>query len=99
MARSRRTFTAEFQAEAVRRITEGGKSLSEVARELDPGEGLLRSRKRAPAVEEQPRRLRAENQRLRMERDISDRATAFFAKGSSRGTRPSSRTAGIGRPG
>ena len=85
MARSRRTFTAEFEAEAVRRIAEGGKSLSEVARELDLGESLLRGWKQAlaarggqafpgrgnlPAADKELRRLRAENQRLRMERDI-----------------------------
>lgn len=85
MATSRRAFTAEFKAEAVRRITEGRKSLAEVARELDLGESLLRSWKQAlaakgdrafpskgnlPAVEEELRRLRAENQQLRAERDI-----------------------------
>jgi transposase-like protein len=47
MARSRRTFTAEFKAEAARRITERGKGLSEVARELDLGEDLLRGWKQA----------------------------------------------------
>ena len=93
MAKVRRVFTAEFKAEAVRRVTEGGKSLAEVARELDPGESLLRSRKQAratkgdqafpgkgnlPPVEEELRRLRAENQRLRAEREISRKATAFF---------------------
>jgi transposase len=98
MAKGRRTFTAEFKAEAVRRIIEGGKSLAEVARELDLGESLLRSWKQAlstkgeqafpgkgnlPAVEEELRRLRAENQRLRMERDILKKATAFFARESS----------------
>ena len=98
MPKGRRTFTAEFKAEAVRRVTEGGKSLAEVARELDLGESLLRSWKQAvaagggqafpgkgnvPAIEEELRRLRAENQRLRMERDILKKATAFFAKESS----------------
>ena len=37
MAKTRRTFTREFKAEAVRRIADQGKSLSEVARELDLG--------------------------------------------------------------
>ena len=99
MAKSRRTFTAEFKAEAVRRITETGKSLAEVARELDLGESLLRSWKTAlaagrgdqaspgkgnpPAYEEELRRLRAEVRRLTMGRDILKKATAFFARESS----------------
>src|SRR5262245_23290263 len=85
MARQRRTFTREFKVEAVRRVTEQGRSLAEVARDLDLSESMLRSWKQAltadgeqafpgkgnlPAVEEELRRLRAENQRLRMEREI-----------------------------
>ena len=98
MAKTRRTFTAEFKAEAVRRATAGGKSLAEVARELDLGESLLRTWKQAlatggeqvfpgrgnpPAHEEELRRLRAEVKRLTMERDILKKATAFFARESS----------------
>jgi transposase len=98
MARQRRTFTREFKVEAVRRITEQGRSLAEVARDLDLSESMLRSWKQAlaadgerafpgkgnlPAVEEELRRLRAENQRLRMEREILKKATAFFARESS----------------
>ena len=98
MAKSRRTFTAEFKAEAVRRIAEQDRSLAEVARELDLSESLLRSWKQAlaadgerafpgegnpSAADEELRRLRAENQRLRMERDILKKATAFFARESS----------------
>src|SRR4051794_7567435 len=99
MAKQRRNFTREFKVEAVRRIADQGKSPAEVARELDPSEGLLRSWKQAlaaggqqafpgkghaPAAEEELRRLRAENRRLRMERDILKEATAFFARESSR---------------
>jgi len=36
-----------------------------------------------PALEEELRRLRAENKRLQMERDILKKATAFFARESS----------------
>ena len=39
-----------------------------------PGQGKL------PAVEEELRRLRAENKRLPAERDILKKAAAFFAK-------------------
>jgi transposase len=98
MAKHRRNYTREFKVEAVRRIAAEGKSLAEVARELGLGESLLRSWKtvlavegqqafpgkgHVPAVEEELRRLRAENQRLRMERYILKKATAFFAKESS----------------
>lgn len=97
MAKTRRTFTREFKAEAVRRVTEGGKSLAEVARELDLGESMLRAWKQAlaagdsqafpgkgnpPAHEEELRRLRAEVKRLTMERDVLKKATAFFARES-----------------
>ena len=98
MAKSRRTFTREFKVQAVKLITEQGKSAAEVARDLDLSESLLRAWKQAleaegdrafpgqgtpPALEEELRRLRAENKRLQMEREILKRATAFFAKESS----------------
>jgi transposase len=98
MPNPRRTFTREFKAEAVRRITEPGHSLAEVGRDLEIGESTLRSWKRAlaaegeqafpgkgnaPALEEELRRLRCEVKRLTMEREILKRATAFFARESS----------------
>jgi transposase len=98
MAKTRRTFTPEFKAQAVKLVTEGGKSLAEVARDLDLGESMLRAWRQAPAkegihafpgkgnppaLEEELRRLRAEDERLTMERDILKRATAFFARESS----------------
>jgi transposase len=98
MAKTRRTFTPEFKAQAVKLVTEQGKSLAEVARDLDLGESMLRAWKQAtakdgdrafpgkgnpPALEEELRRLRAENKRLTMERDILKKATAFFARESS----------------
>ena len=54
MAKTRRTFTPEFKAEAVKLVTEQGKSLAEVARDLDLGESLLRSWKQALAAERRP---------------------------------------------
>jgi len=98
MAKTRRTFTPEFKAEAVRRIAGQGKSLAEVARELGLGERMLRACKQAlaaggdrafpgqghlPAHDEELRRLRAEVKRLTMERDVLKKATAFFARESS----------------
>jgi transposase len=98
MAKHRRTFTPEFKIRAVELVTEQGRSVAEVARDLDLGESLLRSWKRAPAhdgkqafpghgnlpaLEDELRRLRAGNKRLRMERDILKEAPAFFAGESS----------------
>jgi transposase len=98
MAKARRTFTREFKLEAIKRITEQGRSLIEVSRDLEIGESTLRSWKQAltaegdralpgkgnlPVLEEELRRLRAENKRLQMERDILKKATAFFARESS----------------
>jgi transposase len=98
MAKARRSFTPEFKVQAVKLVTEQGKSIAEVARDLGLGESLLRSWKTAlaaggpqafpgrgntPALEDELRRLRAENKRLQMERDILKKATAFFARESS----------------
>ena len=95
MANKRRTYTDEFKVEAVKLVTEKGLSVAEACRSLEVCETLLRSWKaafeaegndafpgngRLPAVEEELRRLRAENKRLLMERDILKKAAAFFAK-------------------
>ena len=95
MARPRRTYTAEFKAEAVKLVTEQGYSVAEAARSLGLHQTLLRSWKLAlqakgdeafpgqgklPPIEEELRRLRAENKRLQAERDILKKATAFFAR-------------------
>jgi transposase len=95
MARSRRTYTPEFKNEAVRLVTEQGYAVAEAARSLGLHENLLRSGKQAlqakgqdafpgqgklPAIEEELRRLRAENKRLLAERDILKKAAAFFAR-------------------
>jgi transposase len=95
MAKVRRTYTREFKVEAVKLVTEQGYSVAEAARSLGVHETLLRSWKQAlqaqgdqafpgqgnpPAVEEELRRLRAENKRLLAERDILKKAAAFFAK-------------------
>ena len=95
MARRRRTYTPEFRAEAVKLVTEQGYSVAEAARSLGIHKTLLRSWKQAlrdqgeqafrghgklPPFEEELRRLRAENQRLRAERDILKKATALFAQ-------------------
>jgi len=95
MARSRRTYTPEFKTEAVRLVTEQGYSVAEAARSLGLSANLIRNWKQAltadgkqafpgqgklPGIEEELRRLRAENKRLLAERDILKKATAFFAR-------------------
>ena len=49
MPTTRRTFTPEFKAEAVKLVTEQGRSFVEAARDLDIGESTLRSWRQAIA--------------------------------------------------
>ena len=88
--RQRRRHSDEFKNEAVKLVIEQGYSVAEAARNLGIHENLLRVWKNKHEAEhadanltEDERlelaRLRAENKRLRMERDILKKATAFFA--------------------
>jgi transposase len=92
--RTRRKFSDEYKAETVRLIQSSGKSIGQMALELGIGETALRrwveqaeveaGRGAAGALRRSEREelveLRRENQRLRMEREILKKATAFFAK-------------------
>jgi transposase len=92
--RLRRKFTDEFKAGAVRLVLDEGKTVGEVARDLDLTDSALRAwveRVRADrgrgkpgalttAEREELARLRKENRRLLMERDILKKAAAFFAR-------------------
>ncbi len=83
--RARRSFSDEFKIEAVKLVTDQNYKVAEAARNLGVGDNLLRRwmDKYADIDEatsnEELKRLRAENKRLRMERDILKKATAFFA--------------------
>jgi transposase len=94
----RKTYGREFKLEAVRLVTEQGYSVSQAAESLGVSANLLRTwrekfgrqgqeafpgKGRLAAPDEELRKLREENRRLRMERDILKKATAFFAKESS----------------
>jgi transposase len=89
-----RQFTDEYKQQAVKLVLEQGLSISQAAQDLGLGKSTLdkwlrvfRERLADPAaLTEQERdelkRLRKENQQLRLERDLLKKATAFFAKGS-----------------
>ena len=91
--RPRRSFTDEFRTGAVRLVLDQGKTIPQVARDLDLTQSALRTwveRARADrtkgktglttAEREELSRLRKENRELRMERDILKEAAVLFAK-------------------
>jgi transposase-like protein len=94
--RKRRKFTAEFKADAVRLCTSGGRTVSQVATDLDLTETALREWVKRAAVDagegpagalttaerEELGELRRRVKRLEMEREILKKAAAFFAKES-----------------
>lgn len=85
-----RKFSTEYKAEAVRLVIEGGASALQVSKDLGIGESTLSKwlniarRSAAPEVinvneREELRRLKAENQKLRLERELLKKAAVFFA--------------------
>lgn len=90
--RPRRTFTPEFKAEVVELCRAGHRSIGQVARDLGLNETTVRNWVNQAdigagtrdgvtiAEREEIARLRKENRRLREDRDILRRATAFFAR-------------------
>ena len=94
--RKRRRFTKEFKSETVRLIREGGKTIRQVAQNLDLTESAVRNWFKQAEIDvgrgvpgsltsaerEELQRLRRENRQLQMERDILKKATAFFARES-----------------
>ena len=91
--KTRRTFTREYKLQAVQLVTEKGYSYAEAARQLGITDARIRNWKkqfddagtkafpgRGNAIEEEVQRLRDENKRLLLERDILKKAAAFFAK-------------------
>jgi transposase-like protein len=94
--RKRRKFTPEFKADAVRLVTAGGRTITEVCKQFDLNETSLRAwikraeidagRGSSDALTTSERvelvELRKRVKRAEMERDILKKATAFFAKES-----------------
>lgn len=89
--RTYKTYTQEFKQEAVALVTEQGYSVPEAANALGVSANLLYKWKEKlevqasgkalnPDEREELKKLRAENKRLRMEKDILKKASAFFAR-------------------
>ncbi len=95
--RKRRKYTAEFKVEAVELVEEQGYKIAEAARSLGIRPALL-SRWRQEYLadrenafpgtghqeteKEELKRLREENRRLKMEKEILKKAAAYFARES-----------------
>jgi transposase len=99
---SRQLYTREFKVRAVALLEEGKKSVPQLAKELDVSESNLYAwrakyrKEKENAFRNEPqedaqvlelRRLRAENARLKEEREILKKAAAWFAKESEQSTR------------
>lgn len=91
----RRSFSREFKLEAVRLVTERGVKVGQVARDLDIHENVLRRWVRQyrddPAhafpgagqmkpEQAEVAKLKQEIRKLKAERDILKKASAYFAK-------------------
>ena len=90
--RSRRSFPKEFKADAVALVLDEGRTIASVARSLGIGATNLGNWVRQARVDRGEREgmttaerselveLRRENARLRQERELLKRATAFWVK-------------------
>ncbi len=90
----RKPYPPEFRREAVELVRSSGKSMREVARDLDVSYESLRLWAKQAEVDagereglsskerEELRQLRRENRVLRQEREILKKAAAFFARES-----------------
>jgi transposase len=94
-SKKHRTYDRQFKEEAIRLVTEGGRSVSDVAHGLGIHENLLRTWKRKykedpsgsfpgkghlKTEEEQLKRLQKENANLKEDREILKKALAIFSK-------------------
>ena len=89
--RTRAPYPSEYKAELVRLVRDEGRSPSELAREFEPSaqsimnwvaQAEIDDGKRGGLTTDEKaelRRLRSENRVLRMEKDLLEKAAAFFA--------------------
>ena len=93
--KSRPRFSDEFRQEAVRILLSSERTIAQVADDLGVGISTLAKWKRQQLdaellagphddLETELRRVKKENELLRQERDILKKATAFFARETSR---------------
>jgi transposase len=93
-SKQRREFTPEFKREAVGLLASSGRTIRQIAGDLDLGISTLNRWKREqrdadpvttpnPDMTKELARLRKENEILRQERDLLKKATAFFVKETS----------------
>ena len=98
MSEKRRIYDAEFKRDAIRLATNNSYGVSETARRLGINANMLGRWKREAETtpngalsgngqvspeQDELRRLREENKRLRMERDLLKKTVVFFASESS----------------
>lgn len=91
MPKSRPPYPAEYRAELVRLVREEGRTPTELAREFEPSAQSIANwvaqsdidagRRDGLMTDERAelKRLRSENRVLKMEKDILEKAAAFFA--------------------
>ncbi len=91
MPKSRPPYPAEYRAELVRLVREEGRSPTELAREFEPSAQSIANwvaqadidagRRDGLTTDERAelKRLRSENRVLKMEKDLLEKAAAFFA--------------------
>lgn len=94
MSKTKRRFSEEYKAEAVRAWRESGRPMQSFAKELGISSSMLHrwndeqrkaeqagtTRSQVKAEREELLRLRRENEVLRQERDFLRSAAAYFAK-------------------
>ena len=94
MAKKREKYSEEFKSDAVRMMrNRGDRSVAQVADDLGVAQSALyrwaamldeavvaKRNDKGETLEDEVRRLRKENDRLRMEKAILKKAAAFFAK-------------------
>jgi transposase len=91
MPKSRPPYPAEYRAELVRLVREEGRSPTELSREFEPSAQSIANwvaqadidhgRRDGLTTDERTelKKLRSENRVLRMEKDLLEKAAAFFA--------------------